>query len=211
MTPRPDIDEATLALVRRADPLATDRCDEVDDAAALRAITERIDALDAPNEDLREPGRACRVRPRVLAGSTLGFMGVGVALVLALGTAATPPAYAITKHSDGSVLVQLDSQEDLGQANQKLTEMGIHEQITLYTRPGPAAVTGPVNCGPAPGTGPPKPPVRVLVRTGDSSSGQASGNSREGSASHLACIVGPSSYSGLFPRDTATTGNVGRG
>ena len=212
MTLGPDIDEATLALVRRADPLTTDRGDEVDDEAALRAVSEHIDALEAlRNHDHRESGRVWRVRPRVLAGGTLGLMGVAGALVLALGTSATPPAYAISKHSDGSVLVQLDRQEDLGQANQKLTEMGIHEQITLYTTPGPATAGGSVSCRPGPGAGRPNPPVRVLVRTDGSSSGQDSGNSGEGSAFHLVCIVGPSTYSGPFPGNSGTTGNIGRG
>jgi hypothetical protein len=137
-------------------------------------------------------------------------MAVGGALVLALGTSATSPAYAITKHTDGSVLVQLDSREDLGQANHRLTEMGILEQITLYMRPGPAAVSGPVNCESGPGAGPPSPPVRVLVRTDGSRSDQSSGNSGEGSTSHLACIVGPHSYTGPFPGNTGTAGNVGR-
>lgn len=211
MTLRPDTDEATLALVRRADPLPTNRGDEVDDEAALRAVAERIDALEAPqNRDPREPRRACRVRPRVLAGSTLGVMGVAGALALVLGTSATPPAYAISKHSDGSVLVQLNSREDLGQANQKLTDLGIHEQITLYRIPGPAAVSGPVNCRPGPGAGPPNPPVRVLVNTDRSHSGQGSGNSGEGSTSHTVCIVGPSTYSGPFPGNANPTGRAGR-
>lgn len=212
MTLGPDIDEAALALVRRADPLTTDRYAEVDDETALRAVTEHIDALEAlENQDHREPGRACRMRPRVLAGGTLGLVGVGAALVLALGTSATPPAYAITKHGDGSVLVQLDRREDLGLANRKLTEMGTHEQITLYTLPGPAAVRGPVTCRPAPGAGPPNPSVRVLVRADGSSSGQGSGNSGEGSASHLACIVGANGYSGPFPGNAGANRNVGRG
>ena len=52
-------------------------------------------------------GRFLR-RPRVLAGSTLGLAGVGAALVLALGGSAAPPAFAITKQGDGSVLVKLN-------------------------------------------------------------------------------------------------------
>lgn len=211
MTPRPEIDEATLALVRSADPLATDACVAADEEAALRHVLEHIDALEAlPDQGQGERSRGGRVRPGVLA-CAFGLVGVGVALVLALMTSATPRAYAITTHRDGSVLVQLDGREDLGQANHKLAEMGIDEQITLYTRPDPAAVRGPVACRPGPGAGPPDPPVRVLVGTGSSTSGQSSGNSGEESVSRLACIVGPHSYPGRFPASTGTTGNTGRG
>jgi hypothetical protein len=177
--------------------------------AAVRAeLTPTLAHADRP-----EPGRTGEAgflwRPRVLAGGTLGLAGAGAALVIALsaGGVTAPPAFAITKHSDGSVLVQLNRREDLGQANQKLTEMGTNEQITLYLRPGPAVVSGPVSCTPEPGAGPPNPPVQVQVGTDGSSSGQSAGNTGEGTA-NLACIVGPDSYTGPYP---GTTGNTGAG
>jgi hypothetical protein len=153
-------------------------------------------------------GWSC-LHPRALAGGTLGFAGIGVTLVLALsaGGATAPSAFAGTKHSDGSVLVQLDRQEDLGHANQKLTDMGTHEQITLYLRPGPAAASGPVSCTPGPGAGPPNPPVQVVVGTDGSSSGQSAGNTGE-DISNLICIVGPHTYTGPYQ---ATAGNAGAG
>jgi hypothetical protein len=61
--------------------------------------------------DRPEPGRAGGGgvrRPRILAGSTLGLAGVGAALLLALSGSAASPAFAITKKSDGSVLVKLN-------------------------------------------------------------------------------------------------------
>ena len=80
-------------------------------------------------------------------------------LVLGAGGAAAPTqAFAITRHSDGSVLVQLNSQEDLGQANQKLAAMGVNEQITLYPNPNPTAYRGVENCTAAPGASAPNPP-----------------------------------------------------
>ncbi len=52
-------------------------------------------------------------RPRVLAaGSTLGLAGIGAALLLILGGSSAPPAFAITRDSDGSVLVQLSYAQD---------------------------------------------------------------------------------------------------
>jgi hypothetical protein len=144
-----------------------------------------------------------RLHPRALAGSTLGLAGVGAALVLVLsaGGAAAPPAFAITKHSDGSVLVQLNRQEDLGQANQKLAAMGTGEQITLYSSPRPTADRGPITCTPWPGAGVPNPPVKVIVDTdGPTGSGQSTGNT--GNTSDLACIVGPHTYTGPYPGTT---------
>lgn len=209
MTHRPHLDDGTLALVRRADPLTTARDDDADHDAALRAVTQQIDALESrPNQDRHGRGgrRVGRLRPRVLAGSTLGLAGVGTALVLALGTSATSPAFAITRHSDGTVFVQVNRQQDIAQANQKLTAMGINEQITLYLLPGPGTGSGPVNCTPAPDAGAPKPPVQVEVGTDGRSSGQSGGNSAAGSTDHFACLVGPTTYSGPYPGNTANAG-----
>jgi hypothetical protein len=196
-------------LVRRADPLTTARDDDADHDAALRAVTQQIDALESRhNQDCRGVGgrRASRLRPRVLAGSTLGLAGAGAALVLALGTSATSPAFAVTQHSDGTVFVQVNRQQDIAQANQKLTAMGINEQVTLYLIPGPATGSGPVNCAPAPGAGAPNPPVQVEVGTDGTGSGQGAGNSGAGSTDHLACLVGPTTYSGPYPGNTANAG-----
>ena len=95
-------------------------------------------------------------RPRILAGSTLGLAGVGAAVVLALGAASSTPAYAITTHSDGSVLVTINQDTALPQANAKLASMGIHERVTIQMATGQAAVSGAVNCTRAAGvSGPP--------------------------------------------------------
>jgi hypothetical protein len=126
--------------------------------------------------DRPEPGRAHRPRPRVLAGpahrpgprvlagSTLALAGAGTALALGLTATGSTPAFAVTKNGDGSVLVQIDKNSALPQANAKLTAMGIHEQIEIQMASGPAPVNGPVNCAPKPaGAKLPGPPVKVLV------------------------------------------------
>ena len=163
-----------------------------------------------------EPGRAeagVFRRPRVLAGSTLGLAGVGAALVLALsaGGAAAPPAFAITRNGDGSVLVKLNYQQNLNlpQVNRKLTAMGTHEQITIYMATGAAAVSGAVTCTPGPGAGPPSTPVRVLVGTEGTEvigSGQSAGNTAEGTFHLARCTVAPDSDTGP---GTGNTGNTG--
>jgi hypothetical protein len=130
---------------------------------ALRAST----AIDLAREEraARPSGTPWRARllrrPRVLAGGTLGLVGIGAALVLLLGgTAATTPAFAITTNSDGSVLVHLNINSALPQVNAKLAALGTHEQIGIDMASGPAAVSGPVTCAPHPGvTGP---TVKVL-------------------------------------------------
>jgi hypothetical protein len=134
-------------------------------------------------------GRVLR-RPRVLAGSSLGLAGIGAGLVLALsagGAAAPTQAFAITEHSDGSVLVQLNSQEDLGQANQKLAAMGINERITLYPNPNPTAYQGVENCTAAPGASAPNPPIKLSVTTDDADNTGVTGA--------VTCVVGPRSES----------------
>ena len=145
--------------------------------------------------------RARRTRPRrrVLAGSTLGLVGIGAALVLALsGGAGTSPAYAITTNSDGSVLVKLNynANQNLPEVNHRLTAMGTNEQITIYMATGAATVSGPVTCAPGPGVS--GPTVKVLVGTNGTeviAPGQSGGNTAEGT----------------FHLDHCTTDNPGSG
>jgi hypothetical protein len=131
-------------------------------------------------------------RPRLLAGSSLGLAGIGAAVLFGLGgTAATTPAFAITRHDDGSVLVQLNAQEDIAQANQKLVAMGINEQITLDANPTPTAAATPEDCTPGPGAGAPNPPIRVVVNTNNADN--------TGTTGAVVCVVGPHTYSGPYP------------
>jgi hypothetical protein len=134
-----------------------------------------------------EPGRASLLRrPRVLAGSTLGLAGAGTALGLTLVAAGGTPAYAVTTNGDGSVLVTINQESALPQANAKLTAMGIHEQITIGMASGVAAVSGPVNCTPAPGV--PGPAVKVLVGTNGTEVIE-SGNTGAGTWHLASCYV----------------------
>jgi hypothetical protein len=153
-------------------------------------------------------GRRTRPRPRILAGSTLGLVGVGAALVLALGGSAAPPAFAITRDSDGSVLVNLNyvQNENLAQVEAKLAAMGTHERVTIYMATGAAPVSGPVTCTPATGASSPSgPPVKVLVGTDGTeviAPGQSAGNTAEGSFHLDHCVVSSNTASG----NTGTAG-----
>jgi hypothetical protein len=150
--------------------------------------------------------RRARLRPRVLAGSTLGLVGVGAALVLALGGSTAAPAFAITNAADGSVLVKLNynANENLPQVNAKLAAMGLHERVTIFMASGAASVGGPVTC--TQGAGATK-PVKVLVGTNGTetiSAGQSAGNTAEGTFHLVRCVV-------TGGNNSATTGNTGNG
>jgi hypothetical protein len=175
---------------------------------ALRASTaidlaREHQAAQATRPDPRRAGGTGVLRrPRLLAGGTLGLAGIGAALVLALGgTAATTPAFAITKSSDGSVLVQLNynTDQNLPQVNQKLAAMRTHEQIGIAMATGPALTSGPVTCTPAPGASSTSgPPVKVLVGANGTEvigQGESAGNTAEGTFHLASCGVYPASAS----------------
>ena len=150
--------------------------------------------------------RQARLRPRVLAGSTLGLVGVGAALVLALGGTTAAPAFAITNTADGSVLVKLnyDANQNLPQVNAKLAAMGLQEGVTIFMAPGAASVSGPVTCTQSAGA---NTPVKVLVGANGTetiSAGQSAGNTAEGTFHLVRCVVTGGDESG-------TTGNTGNG
>lgn len=239
MTLRPDIDKATLALVRSVDPLANDRCDDADDEAALRAVTEQIDALEAlqyPNHcrirgrragarvpasgptlahaDGPDPGRARRPRRRVLAGSTLGLAGVAAALVIILGGSATPPAFAITQKSDGTVFVKVNfgGRNTLQAVDTKLVDE-YHETVMINTAPGQSTNPAPIDCAPtadtyAPGDPTPSGPrVKLLIGKDNTFVGTLlgpSGNSGPGTQHLTSCQTYVS-----YPHSNTGSGNSG--
>ena len=139
-------------------------------------------------------------RPRVLAGSTLGLAGIGAALILALGgTAATTPAFAVTRSNDGSVLVHLNynTDQNLPQVHDKLASMGIHEDVGIQMAPGAATVSGPVTCTPTAGVS--GPPIKVLVGANGTeviAPGQSAGNTAEGSFHLVRCFTSSDTGSG---------------
>jgi hypothetical protein len=200
--------------LRAARPVAGEPGDHAALFARLVAEPEDPRLVEAGSSRLLRQARFWpRARPRVLAGTTLGLAGVGAAVVLALSGSAAPPAFAITKEGDGSVLVQLNygQNENLPQVNRKLTAMGTGEQITIYTAIGPAPVSGPVTCAPAPGASSPSgPPVKVLVGTDGTEAigpGQSAGNTGEGTFHLDHCVVTGDAGSG----NTAAAGNTGAG
>jgi hypothetical protein len=178
---------------------------------ALRASTT-IDL--AREERATRPARRTRPRRRVLAGSTLGLAGVGAALVLVLsaGGAAAPPAFAVTKQDDGSVLVNLSylGGQTIPQVNQKLAAMGAHEQFSIDSGTGPATVPGPVTCTRTPSASGPQ--VKVLVGKDGTEvigPGQSGDNTAEGTwhiaACHLTGDNGSGNTGAVPPTSTITS------
>ena len=140
-------------------------------------------------------------RPRVIAGGTLALAVAGTALGLGLtatggaptaagGAQVVTDAYTITQNSSGSVLVQINQETSLPAANQKLTAMGIHEQVIIDNESGAAAAGGAVACTPAPGVS--GPAVKVLLGTDGTETiapGATAGNTGVGTWHLASCTV----------------------
>lgn len=132
-------------------------------------VAEHGDAL--ADVDRSQPGRAAFLRRSgVVAGGTLGLVAIGTAVALVggafVGGAVNgTPAYLVTTAGDGTVLVTINQNSALPDANAKLASMGIHEVIDIFMASGPAPVGGPVTCTLAPGQHLSGPRVQVLVGT----------------------------------------------
>lgn len=199
-------DDHVMRRVRAARPVAAGPGNQ--DALFTRIVAEPGDPrlTDPPRRSAGLLGRKGRMgmRPRLLAGSTLGLAGIGAAIVLALGgTAATTPAFAITRSSDGSVLVHLNYVENLNlpQLNAKLHSMGLHEGVTIAMATGAARVSGAVTCSQGPGA---TTPVKVLVGANGTEvikPGQSGDNTAVGSFHLDSCVT----------RGDGAAGNTGTG
>lgn len=162
---------------------------------ALRATT----TIDLTREqqtgqaDRPKPGRAGFLRrPRVLAGGTLGLAGIGATLVLVLtaGSAAAPPAFAITSSPDGTLSVDLSNPgEGLFPLNNKLAAMGDDEHVNFTMATGPATSPGVVDCVASPqGATVSGPAINVTVGPGTSNTETiASGNTGAGTWHVASC------------------------
>jgi hypothetical protein len=153
-------------------------------------------------------------RKKVLAGSTLVVAIGGTALGLVLTSPGSTPApagsmkvvtaaYTITESSSDSVVVQVNQSTSLPAANQKLAQMGIHEQVIIYDASGPAPVSGPVTCTPEAGVS--GPTLKVLLGTNGTEviqPGTTGDNTGVGTWHMTHCIA---------TGDNSTTGNTGAG
>ena len=92
--------------------------------------------------------RRWTTRPRILAGGSLGLVGVAAGLVFAFSGSTAPPAFAITQNADGSVLVHLYNLSLSGgqAARQEINAEGIPGTLDFGIVRGPATVPGPIKC-----------------------------------------------------------------
>ena len=105
-----------------ADPAADSTGEETVRAALAREIDRA--------SSTRRLGRGRRRRPRLLAGASLAVASSATAVALLLSaTASPPPAFAVTRHHDGSVSVKINRRSGIAGANRKLAAMGIHERL----------------------------------------------------------------------------------
>jgi hypothetical protein len=198
-----------MSRLRAARPMGAEPGDH--EALFARIVAEPGDPrlAQAPGEPSagllgRTARLGARARRRVVAGGTLGLAGIGAAVLLALGgTAATTPAFAVTRSSDGSVLVHLNYVKDLNlpQLEAKLHSMGLHEGVTISMATGAARVSGPVTCRQGPGA---TTTVKVLVGANGTEvvqAGQSAGNTAEGSFHLDSCVT----------RGDNAAGNTGTG
>jgi hypothetical protein len=129
-------------------------------------------------------------RPRIIAGSTLALAGAGTALALGLTATGNTPAYAVTKASDGSIIVKIDQINSLPHVvNSQLNAIGV-QSISIEMGAGAAAVAGAVTCTKGPGVS--GPPVKILVGTNGTEvikSGTTAGNTGVGTWHLDSCMV----------------------
>lgn len=73
----------------------------------------------------RPPARRGRGRPIALTAGALGVAGVATAVSLALTATGSAPAYAVTKHADGTVTIAIHDLGGVAGANAALAKLGV--------------------------------------------------------------------------------------
>ena len=208
------------------DPSADSAGEETVRAALAHEIDQATSA--------RRSGRARRTRPRLLAGASLAVAGSATAVALLLSaTAGPPPAFAVTRHRDGSVLVKINRRSGIAGANRKLAAMGIHER--LYAVPTrlsglshPLLPGGPQSCLRDKQTGgfvrvifPSAAEQKAAVGTGTyvppGNAGNTGGSPNEDTFVVITCPIGSPRSAGSGstrfeePANSGTTSNTGSG
>ncbi len=77
--------------------------------------------------------RRSRRRVPLLAGTSIGVVGGSVAAVIVLSAASSPPAFAVTRHADGTVSVMIRRIEGIAGANRRLALLGIHARAVAVS------------------------------------------------------------------------------
>ena len=167
--------------------------------------------LTAAAHDLSPAPRRSRRRGfRLVAVSTTGVAAIAAAAVLTVGaTTATAPAFAVTRHHDGSVSVKINRRTSIAAVNRKLAAMGI-ERIGKRAIAAREDLSSIPNCSAIP------PGWKgEWVQMAGSSSGPGYSISESvapGTWVLIMCTAGNPSYTGLGNNgNTGNTGNTGAG
>ncbi len=80
------------------------------------------------------PKHARRARPRLLAGTSIGLAVAGTAAVLVLSAASSPPAFAVSRNSDGTWTVSIQKLAAVHGANAKLAALGIRARLVVVSQ-----------------------------------------------------------------------------
>jgi hypothetical protein len=70
-------------------------------------------------------GRRLALPRRLIAGTSVGLAGAGTAIALAIGAANSTPAFAVTKHRDGTISVTINKLSGVAGANQRLQQLRV--------------------------------------------------------------------------------------
>jgi hypothetical protein len=78
--------------------------------------------------------QARRTRPRLLAGTSIGLAVAGTVAALVLSAASSPPAFAVSRNSDGTWTVSIQKLTGVHGANAKLAALGIRARLVVVTQ-----------------------------------------------------------------------------
>src|SRR5215468_457819 len=83
----------------------------------------------------RPPAKpARRARPRILAGTSVALAVAGAVVALVLSAASSPPAFAVSRNSDGTYTVSLQKLAAIHGANARLAALGIRARLVVVTQ-----------------------------------------------------------------------------
>jgi hypothetical protein len=111
---------------------------EFEDNLWLDVVREHGDELARVARPVRTRKRA--IRPRLLAGTTVGAAAIAIAAASLLGASTSPPAFAVTRNPDGTVTVSLRQLSGIAGANEKLAAMGVPARIAGMAKTAPPLV-----------------------------------------------------------------------
>lgn len=90
-------------------------------------VRERGDALAQAGRPAAKRSR--RVRPRLVAGTSLSLAGIVTAVVLVLSATSTSPAFAVIRNHDGTLTISIQRATGIAGANARLHQLGIRASV----------------------------------------------------------------------------------